>query len=393
MDLGKAKLLRNGLNALHQAIHPVYGLAWTDGHQVVLTAIEAAEFEEPTVGNSVIIGHFEHVYGLYWGPVSETNAPAMLAVQHKKHVTIWQLFYSPQEKNKLVVVHTCEVDDPCPVQAQGCVLHPSKDIMKMPVALYSYIWDDAQKTLNPCTFCPVFDIDTKIYAIQPITRNHVAVTTEIPAADCYGNKDIISEVPTLQSSLLALDRELFRENRRMSVESGKSEPVDLQRVSSLAPADVPHILARHRKSDPSPLAHLPHNSFTAINQISSSRLIIVSFDNNSTTTRKVSIPGILMADILVLDANSQRVAVSSNICNLVVICPIAPSFMPNVQQIKFEEIEQVKGVCFLTDPAHEGASEKRTILLSHGKLHLRSVQDVFQLTSIEMKLCLPLEFT
>ncbi|KAE8605226.1 hypothetical protein XENTR_v10015033 [Xenopus tropicalis] len=394
MDLGKAKLLRDGLNALHQAIHPVYGLAWTDGRQVVLTAIEAAECDEPTFGNSVIIGHFEHVYGLYWGPVSETNAPALLAVQHKKHVTIWQLYYSPQEKNKLVVVQSCEVGDPCPVLAQGCVWHPSKDIIliltkrdltllyapryenssvkadikgigaiccacwtkegsrvvvAVDSALYSYIWDDAQKTLNPCSFCPVFDIDAKIYAIQPITRNHVAATTEMPSADGYGNKDIISEVPTLQSSLLALDSELARKNRRMSVESGKSEPVALLRVSSLASADLPHILARHRKSDPSPLAHLRHNNFTARNKISSSRLVIVSFDNNSTTTRKVSIPGILMPDILVLDANSQRVAVSSNMCNLVVICPIAPSCMPNVQQIKFEEIEQVKGVCFLTD--------------------------------------------
>ncbi|OCT81302.1 WD repeat and coiled-coil-containing protein [Xenopus laevis] len=403
MDLGKAKLLRNGLNALHQAIHPVYGLAWTDGRQVVLTAIEAAECEEATIGNSVIIGHFEHVYGLYWGPVSETNAPALLAVQHKKHVTIWQLYYSPQEKNKLVVVQTCEVGDPCPVLAQGCVWHPSKDIILIVTkrdlfllyaprfenaffkadikgigaiccacwtkegsrvvvavesALYSYIWDDVQKTLNPCTFCPVFDIDAKIYAIQPITRNHVAVTTEMPAADCYGNKETISEAPTLQSSLLALDSELSRKNRRMSVESGKSEPVELLRVSSLAPADLPHILARHRKSDPSPLAYMRHNNFTARNKISSSRLIIVSFDNNSTTTRKVSVPGISMPDILVLDANAQRVAVSSNMCNLVVICPIAPSCMPNVQQIKFEETEQVKGACFLND---------RTLLVLVGK--------------------------
>lgn len=33
MELGKGKLLRTGLNALYQAIHPIHGLAWTNGNQ------------------------------------------------------------------------------------------------------------------------------------------------------------------------------------------------------------------------------------------------------------------------------------------------------------------------------------------------------------------------
>ncbi|KAG8445720.1 hypothetical protein GDO86_010489 [Hymenochirus boettgeri] len=406
MDLGRAKLLRNGLNTLHQAIHPVHGLVWTDGRQVVLTSIDL-DCEDITLGNSVIIGHFEHVYGLFWGPLHENSTFALLAVQHKKHVTIWQLYYNPLEKNKLVVVQTCEVGDPFPVLPQGCVWHPSREILliltkrdlsllysvrsesssvkadikssgaiscacwteegsqivvAIECALYSYIWNDVEKTLTPCSFCPIFDIGAKICAVQPIMKNHVAVTTEMPTGNFNCSiRDPVLDAPTLQSTLLALDNELLMKNRRMSVESRRSEPVGLVSVSTLAPADLSQVLARHRKSDPSPLLHFRQSNCTLKNKQDGSKLVIVSFEYNCTTARKLSIPGISVPDILVVDPHGQRVAVSSSICSLVVICPIANSCLPNVQQIKLEENERPKGLCFLTE---------RTLLISVGKQKL-----------------------
>ncbi|KAM4772361.1 WD repeat and coiled-coil-containing protein-like [Rhinophrynus dorsalis] len=403
MDLGKAKILRNGVNALYQAIHPLHGLAWTDGRQVVLTAFHL-DNEEPKFGNSVVIGQFEHVYGLYWGPLSVNDIPALLAVQHKKHVTIWQLYYSPQEKNKLIVSQTCEIGDPLPVLPQGCIWHPSKDILvvltkrdvsvlysvcqnnnnvkadikgsgvicaacwtkdgsrlvvAIDSALYSYIWDDAQKTLNPCTFCPILDTNAKIYAIQPVMQHHIVVTTNTPSENPYGcSRDTESEISSLQSSLLTLDEELSRRHRRMSTESGKSLPVDLGKNSSLVPADLTHILARHRRSDPSPLFHLKHKSFTMGSKNGSSKLLIVSFEQNATTTRKIFIPGISTPDILVVDPLGERITVASNTGNLVLVCPITPNCMPNIEQIKLEENEKTKGICFLTD---------RTLLVLVGK--------------------------
>ncbi|XP_075454584.1 WD repeat and coiled-coil-containing protein-like isoform X2 [Ascaphus truei] len=391
MELGKAKLLRTGLNALYQAMHPVHGLAWTDGRQVVLTALHL-DNEEPKFGNSVVIGQFDHVQGLYWGPVFANDIPALLAVQHKKHITIWQLYYNPLEKNKLVVSQTCEVGEPFPVLPQGCVWHPSKEILVILTkrdasvlysvrsdnanvkadikssgiihcacwtkdgsrmvlaigsALHSYIWDDDQKTLSACSFCPVFDIDAIIYTVEPIVDYQVAVTTKIPPEKIYGHN--MDTDLYLQSSLMIFDAELPKNNRRKSTDSEKSEPVDVVKSSSLVPANLTHLLAKHRKSDPSPLLHLRHRDFASEMKLNSSNLIIVSFERYSTTTRKVTIPGISVPDILALDPHAQKVAVASNTCKLILVYPITLSSIPNIQQIKLEDNERPKGICFLTD--------------------------------------------
>ncbi|XP_069830356.1 WD repeat and coiled-coil-containing protein-like [Dendropsophus ebraccatus] len=390
MDLGRAKLLRCGLNALHHALHTIHGLAWTDGKQVILTAVHLQK-DDAEFGNSVVIGQFEHVHGLFWGPA--TDAPALLAVQHKKHVTIWQLYYNPLEKNRLVVSQTCEYGDPFPVLPQGCIWHPKKDILavltkrdvsvlytvcndnsnvkaditcssvircacwtkdgsRMVVAmddsLYSYIWNDDQKTLSPCSFCPIFNIDSPVVAIQPTMDYQVVVTSEISTNTSHNyNRD--SEGTALQSSIMMLDDELSRSSRRISLDSGKSEPIDMLKVSSLMSSEMSQILARHRRSDPSPLMHLKQRSITGENKPELSNLLLITFEKNSTTTRRVAVPGISSPDIIALDSRCERAAVASNTCNVVLIYPIAPSCMPNIQQIRLEENEKAKGLSFLTD--------------------------------------------
>ncbi|XP_056419501.1 WD repeat and coiled-coil-containing protein-like [Hyla sarda] len=390
MDLGRAKLLRCGINVLHHALHTIHGLAWTDGKQVILTTVHLQK-NEAEFGSSVVIGQFEHVHGLFWGPA--TDAPALLAVQHKKHVTIWQLYYNPLEKNRLVVSQTCEYGDLLPILPQGCTWHPKKEILAvltkkdvsilytvcndntnikaditccriiqcacwtkdgsrvvvaMEDSLYSFIWNDDQKSLSPCSFCPIFNIDATIVAIQPIMDYQVVITSEISTKNPQSYiRD--SEGSSLQSTLLMLDEELSRSSRRVSMDSGKSEPVDMLKVSPLMSSEMSQMLARHRKSDPSPLMHLKQRSITGENKPELSNLLLITFEKNSTTTRKVSIPGISSPDIIALDSRCERVAVASNTGNLVLIYPIAPSCMPNILQIRLEENEKAKGLCFLTD--------------------------------------------
>ncbi|XP_074751649.1 WD repeat and coiled-coil-containing protein-like isoform X3 [Athene noctua] len=224
MELGKAKLLRTGLNALYQAIHPMHGIAWTDGKQVILTGLHYHN-GELKFGDSSVVRQFEHVYGLYWGPCCSTDTPALLAVQHKKHVSIWQLGYSTAEKNKPLISQTCEVG-----------------------------------------------------------------------------------------------------------------PVDLTRI-----------LANHRRSDPGPLITLKRKNSAATDGQDSSHLILVTFERKVTTTRKVTIPGILVPDIMAFDLRAQIVAVASNTSNIVLVYSVTSSCMPRIQQIQLEKNERPKGLCFLTD--------------------------------------------
>lgn len=397
MELGKAKLLRTGLNTLHQAIHPIHGIAWTDGRQVCLTSFYY-DASEPKFGDTNVIGQFEHVFGLFWGPLCCSGSPALLAVQHKKHVTVWQLQLSALEQNKLLCTQTCEMSEPFPLLSQGCVWHPRQDILAILTkqdasvlfsvrvdnrrvkadirgsglihcacwtkdgtrlvvaigsALHSYIWNDIQKSLVACSFCPVFDVGGYICAIESTDEAQVAVTTELPLDKICGfNAGIAFDLPneskplsSHQSSAM-LDDDVFSESRRKSVDSERSIPLGF--ISSSGPVDLTHILAKHRKSDPSPLIHLRRRDHLTGSGQDSSHLILVKYERKVTTTRKVSIPGILVPDIMAFDSQGNTVAVASNTCNMVLIYSITASSMPNVQQIHLQKNERPKGLCFLS---------------------------------------------
>ncbi|NWX47957.1 WDCP protein, partial [Steatornis caripensis] len=401
MELGKAKLLRTGLNALYQAIHPVHGIAWTDGKQVILTALYY-HHRELKFGDSSVVGQFEHVHGLYWGPCCFTDSPALLAVQHKKHVSVWQLGRSTAEKNKPLISQTCEVGEPFPLLSQGCVWHPKKEVLAVLTkrdasvlhavrtdntrvkadikssglihcacwtkdgsrlvvaigsALHSYIWDDAQKTLNTCSFCPIFDVGGYICAIEATLNFQIAVATEPPLDNIGGlNAGIAFDTTSgretgsliSQSALVLGDEEYSTDLQRKSIDSDRSG-VDSVASSSSGPVDLRHILANHRRSDPGPLITLKRKDSGQTNGQDSPHLILVTFERKVTTTRKVTIPGILVPDIMAFDLRAQIVAVASNTSNIILVYSVTSSCMPHIQQIQLEKNERPKGLCFLTD--------------------------------------------
>ncbi|XP_030304572.1 WD repeat and coiled-coil-containing protein isoform X2 [Calypte anna] len=392
MELGKAKLLRTGLNALYQAIHPVHGIAWTDGKQVILTALYYHS-GEPKFGDSSVVGQFEHVHGLYWGPCPP-DAPALLAVQHKKHITIWQLCFSDTERNKLLVSQICDISEPFPVLPQGCVWHPKKEILAVLTtrdasvlhsvhlnnsrikadikgsglihcacwtkegnrlvvavgsALHSYIWDDAQKTLNPCSFCPVFDVGGYICAVEATLDFQVAVATELPLDKICGlNAGVAFEVPaSIETESLPSQSSLGGEEE-YSMDGGKKNLDSEKLMSVTSPVDLTHILASKQGADISSLLHLRPKDYLTGSGQDSSHLILVTFERKVTSTKKVSIPGILVPDIMAYDPKTQTVAVASNTCNVILVYSLTSSNLPNIQQIQLEKNEKPKGLCFLT---------------------------------------------
>ncbi|XP_029451870.1 WD repeat and coiled-coil-containing protein isoform X2 [Rhinatrema bivittatum] len=401
MELGKGKLLRTGLNALFQAIHPVHGLAWTDGRQVVLTALHIHN-EEPKFGESTVIGQFEHVHGLYWGPACSADTPSLLCVQHKKHVTVWQLLYNIFEKIKLMVSRTCEVGEAFPVLPQGCVWHPKQDVLAVLTkrnvsvlynvrcdnssvkadikcsglihcacwtrdghrlvvavgnALLSYTWDKAERTLNACSICPVFDVGGYICAIETTEDCQVAVATELPLDKICGlNASIAFDVPaeiesssfSAQTNLLLRDEKFSMAAGKKSADSEKCRSMDLETPSS-GPVDLTHILANSGKSDLNMIFQLQRKDILTGSGQDSSHLILVNFEKKVTTTKKVSIPGILAPDILAFDHRAHIIAVASNTCSTILVYSLTSSSMPIIQQINLELNERPKGLCFLTD--------------------------------------------
>ncbi|NWT11306.1 WDCP protein, partial [Vireo altiloquus] len=394
MELGKAKLLRTGLNALHQAIHPVHGLAWTDGKQVILTALHLQN-GEPKFGDSSVVGQFEHVHGLYWGPCP-AEAPALLAVQHKKHITVWQLCFNGADRNKLLVSQICDISEPYPVLPQGCVWHPSKEVLAVLTtrdasvlpsvhlnnsrisadikgsglihcacwtkegdrlvvgvgsALHSYIWDDAQKTLNACSFCPIFDVGGYICAVEATQNLQVAVATELPLDKICGlNAGVAFEVPSSVETESFPSQSSLCGEEEYSLDGGKKS-LDSEKPLSVvtSPVDLTHILSSKQGVDSSPLLHLRPKDYLTGSGQDSSHLILVTFERKVTSTKKVSIPGILVPDIMAFDSKTQTVSVASNTCNVILVYSLTSSNLPNIQQIQLEKSEKPKGLCFLTN--------------------------------------------
>lgn len=395
MELGKGKLLRTGLNALYQAIHPIHGLAWTDGSQVVLTDVQL-HGGEAVFGDSKVIGHFEHVYGVSWAPPGTAAVPALLAVQHKQHVTVWQLRPRPTGTSRWLMSQTCEIRESSALLPQGCVWHPNSAVLAVLTALdvsichdihcdssrvkadrnaqglihcacwtqdgqrlvvaagsslHSYIWDRAQKTLHRCSSGSVFDVDSCVRSIGATVASQVAIATELPLDKICGLQasETLDVPPSSEDSCLCTSP-VFDDVPSVCQGAIASETsVSPFSSSSSDPLDLTHVMFNRSKSEGNDLICLRKKDCLTGTGPDSSHLILVTFEDEVTQTRKVTIPGILVPDLIAFNLKAQVVAVASNTCNTIFIYSVIPSFMPNIQQIHLESSERPKGICFLTD--------------------------------------------
>ncbi|XP_025723595.1 WD repeat and coiled-coil-containing protein [Callorhinus ursinus] len=399
MELGKGRLLRTGLNALYQAIHPVHGLVWTDGRQVVLTDLQLHS-GEARFGDSKVIGQFEHVYGVSWAPPAVADVPALLAVQHKKHVALWQLCPSTTETSRWLMSQTCEIRESLPVLPQGCVWHPKSPVLAVLTAqdvsvlpsvygdgprvkadvntrglihcacwtqdgrrlvvavgssLHSYIWDSAQKTLRRCSFYPVFAVDSYVRSIGATADSQVAVATELPLDKICGlNASETFDVPpggedTRLCASPVTDEGPTGDQGAVASETHFETSVSPISSSFSDPLDLTHIHSSTAKSEGSSLICLRKKDYLTGTGLDSSHLVLVTFEKEVTQTRKVTIPGILAPDLIALNPKAQVVAVASNTYHVIFIYSVIPSCVPNIRQIQLERSEKPKGICFLTD--------------------------------------------
>ncbi|XP_010603201.1 WD repeat and coiled-coil-containing protein isoform X1 [Fukomys damarensis] len=394
MELGKGSLLRTGLNALHQALHPAHGLAWTDGSQVVLTELQlhsgGAEF-----GDSSVLGQFEHVRRVSWAPPHPAGVPALLAVQHKKHVTVWQLCPTTTGSSKWLMSQTTEIRQSLPVLPQGCVWHPKNTVLTVLTAhdasvfpdvhcdssrvkvdigtqghihcacwtqdgqrlvvavgssLHSYLWDGAQKALRRGSFCPVFSVDSCVCSLRATVDSEVAVTTELPLDKiCSLNASEPIDAPTNGEDGLHISPVV---GELSSVEEAAASETDCEIPASPSFSDLldlTHLHFNRPPSEESALLCLRKKDYLTGTGQDSSHLVLVSFGKEADVTRRVAIPGILVPDLIAFNHKTQVVAVASNTCNIILIYSVIPSSMPNIQRILLESDERPKGISFMTD--------------------------------------------
>ncbi|XP_063087794.1 WD repeat and coiled-coil-containing protein isoform X1 [Cavia porcellus] len=396
MELGKGRLLRTRLNALRGALHPTHGLAWTDGTQVVLTELQLHS-GEVKLGDSTVLGQFEHVRGVSWAPLDAAGLPALLAVQGKTHVTVWQLGPTPTGSGKWLMSQTARITASDPVLPQGCVWHPkdavltvltacdasvfpsvhhdstrvrvdlgahgrihcacwTRDGRRLVVAvgscLHSYVWDSTQRTLHRCSACPTFSVDSCVCSITATVDSEVAVTTELPL-------DKICSLTVSESAAVPAnggDAGLRISPAAGEVAAGNEEAAACETDSETAASpsssgllDLSHLHFSGPRCEGSALMCLREEDHVAGTGQDSALLVLVTFGKEVTTTRKVTISGMLAPDLIAFNPKTQVVAVASNTCNVVLIYSVTLSSMPNIQQIQLENDERPKGMTFTTD--------------------------------------------
>ncbi|KAL1783840.1 WD repeat and coiled-coil-containing protein [Sigmodon hispidus] len=394
MELGNGKLLRTGLNSLNQAVHPTYGLAWTDGHRVILTDLQLHN-GEAKFGDSQVIGKFEYVCGVSWAPLSTAHIPTLLAIQHKKHVTVWQLNPSTSGSSKWQMSQTSEIRESFSILPQGCVWHPKDAVLTVLTAqdasvfpnvhhdgsrvkvgintkgriycacwtldgqrlvvaagsnLHSYIWDSSQKSIHSCSFCPVFDVNCSVRSITATVDSQVAIATELPLHKlCSLNAPEAFEVPPTGKT-----------TGTCTLPVGETHPGEMNSGVTVSPfsgpLDLTHI--HFNRAEESSLICVREKDYLMGTGQDSAHLVLVTFKKAITMTKMAPIEGILVPDLIAFGLKSQLVAVASNTFNVISIYSIVPSPVANIQQIQLENNERPKGLWFLTD---------RLLLISVGK--------------------------
>ncbi|XP_040848844.1 WD repeat and coiled-coil-containing protein isoform X1 [Ochotona curzoniae] len=392
--LGKGKLLRSGLNALHQAVHPVHGLVWTDGSQVFLTDLRLHD-GEVKCGASKVIVRFEYVCGLSWAPQGAAGGPGLLAVQHRKHVTVWQVRPNVPQVSEQLMLSVCEIRDSLPVLPQGCVWHPeftvlavltaqevsvfpnieydssrervnfspwgrvhcacwTQDGQRLVVAvgssLHAFVWDGSRQTLLRCS--PVFQLDSAVRCITATVHTQVAVATELPLEKiCSFNASDTLDVPPIGESTSLHTLPVASEVSCVEKGAPASEighETSAPPISS-DPLDLTHVRFGWSESEGSSLIYLRKNDSLMGPGQDSSHMLLVDFEKRAIVTRRVSIPGILVPDQVAFHPHSQVVAVASNTCRTILIHSFISAATPIIQQIQLDSSERPKGLCFLTE--------------------------------------------
>nr|XP_032808484.1 WD repeat and coiled-coil-containing protein [Petromyzon marinus]XP_032808485.1 WD repeat and coiled-coil-containing protein [Petromyzon marinus]XP_032808486.1 WD repeat and coiled-coil-containing protein [Petromyzon marinus] len=418
MELGKAKLPRCGINALRRAVHPSLGLAWTDGKRLLLSGLHAGreEEEEPEeaavvgrLGGAATLGSFEHVYGVSWGP-TDPALPALLAVQHKKHVTVWQVTPAGCNDARPACSRLCEREEPFAILPQGCVWHPRSEtlvlltkrdacllyslrsdarsvradirgsglvrcaawttdgarlVLAVGTALHSYLWDEPSRSLQPCGFSHVLDVGGYVCAVEAACDARVLVATELPLDRVCG---LDAAGAPFELPGVAFDGAPGSSPNTLRPREGAEDGATRPRGRSPEPrggfvaddgtgrgpvVDLTHLLAHHRKSDPGPLIRLKRRDLSSGGggDDDSSHLLLVTLDQKATTTRKVRLPGLLVPDLLAYDATADTVAVASNTSASVLVYSLSGRGISPLQHVTLGRDERPKGLCFLA-PSH-----------------------------------------
>lgn len=237
MDLGHVNVRGQNVDLLHQAIHPDYGVVWTDGKTIYLAPVQLSHGQVVNQ-RALKLGKFEHsVRSIHWscniGPHT-----CYMCVVHTQHLSLWKVDGVIPKLN-FKQVRKLNVQ---PI-SKGCLWNPCRDILcilskqqcsfffnhaqdrgsfALPplesgtiscgawshdgqrlvlcvgAVILMYTWDDIDRSIS--SFTPsawkIPGLDCSIRSVVLLSRSLLVCATELPLESLCKNQDMF-DAPTV----------------------------------------------------------------------------------------------------------------------------------------------------------------------------------------------------
>ncbi|KAK6170197.1 hypothetical protein SNE40_018649 [Patella caerulea] len=358
MELGKALMKENNVNALSKAIHPRHGLVWSDGKAIYLVPlIISSNTLQNTTSNR--LGEFDNVDSVCWSKDIDPTT-CFMSVVHQNNVTVWKVSGSTP-KLGFKQVRKINVK---PIQ-QGVLWNPKCDVLclfsKNQVSFYFnhltkkgsyafpplvsgkitsgcwsndgnkllvcigsslliYTWTDIENSLSDFTpsAWTLPKSDGNVTAIVPISQNKYVCCVDLPLERLCQNQDVFL-MPELPANL----------SRHDSKEKRREDLIKATKSSSI-------------KEN---LLNLPKNPEAIIND--SSQLIYFQINDDARSSVRLnttSLQGLVSPDLLTHEP-SGCIIVGSNSQNSLQIFTLTDSSLIKSSEIVLQKSQRPKGIC------------------------------------------------
>lgn len=356
MELGKAKLRRNGINNLQNALHPGHGLIWTDGKGIYLAPVHLYRDQVENAG-SLRLGEFEFVQSVHWSCTVDHDTCYMAAV-HQQNVTVWRVngavprlaFKQVRKINVQSIPQGCLWNPSCDVlcllsrqqcsfyfrhtQNRGSFAFPALDhekimcgcwspdgkrlVLCVGSALLIYTWADLEANIG--------DFVTAAWRIPGVSGN---ITAVVPAS----NNSLVC------ASDLPLDALCKNINADAFLLPGVGEAVG----NDMKPKSHASMKDSLLNLQPNPLAQVCDTAM----------LSLVKFPaglQDPTVLASATVPGLLSPDLLHFQTESQCVVVGSNAQSELQVFALLDNYLLPSGQLTLDKEQRPKGMCGLHTP-------------------------------------------
>ncbi|XP_061176859.1 WD repeat and coiled-coil-containing protein-like [Saccostrea echinata] len=365
MDLGHVNVRGQNVDLLHQAIHPEYGVVWTDGKTIYLAPVQLSHGQVVNQ-RAIKLGKFEQsVKSVHWscniGPHS-----CYMCVVHTQHLSLWTVD-GVVPKLSFKQVRKLNVQ---PI-SKGCLWNPCRDILcilskqqcsfffshaknrgsyafpplesgKISCGSWSqdgtrlilcvgavilvYTWDDIDLSIN--SFTPsawkIPGLDGSIRSVSLLSKSLLVCATELPLESLCKNQDMF-DAPTV----------LNGDNLPQSNDSDIIVPK--KQTSSQSITGV--------------LLNLPKNPQSIIQE--TAQLVTVYLRENRDPQRKscVGVKGLLSPEVLIYEPSLRSLVVGSNTQNVLQVFTFTkegPSGdLVKSAEIQMDKLERSKGISLI----------------------------------------------